>query len=394
MAMEDTVNAFVSIFTVEGARNGPLTGLSFGAKDLYDVAGHVTGCGNPDWVRTHGPAEHTAPAVQALLDAGATLLGKTHTDELAYSLMGVNAHYGTPANSKAPDRVPGGSSSGSVAATAAGLVDIGLGSDTGGSVRMPASFCGVFGIRTTHGRIDLSDAMPFAPSFDTAGWFARDAETFALAGLAYDITAEDNARPRLLLPVDALALASPETRAELDRAIRRVEAVYGPATRINLAEVPLGDWREVFRICQAGEVWQTLGAWITETGPDFGPGIKERFEMAAGIPPEMLTTAQERRGPIRDRLRDLLGEDGILLIPTSPGPAPKRDADEAGLNDFRTAALELLCPAGLAGLPQISIPTGTVDGGPVGLSMVAGAGLDGMLLAMAKACFGNSKGIS
>lgn len=394
MAMEDTVNAFVSIFTVEGARNGPLAGLSFGAKDLYDVAGHVTGCGNPDWARTHGPAERTAPAVQALLDAGATLVGKTHTDELAYSLMGVNAHFGTPVNTKAPDRVPGGSSSGSVAATAAGLVDIGLGSDTGGSVRMPASFCGVFGIRTTHGRIDLADAMPFAPSFDTAGWFARDAETFARAGLAYGIEAEGITKPRLLLPVDALALASPETRGELDGAIRRVEAVYGAATRITLAEAPLGEWREAFRTCQAGEVWQTLGDWITATKPAFGPGIKERFEMAAGITPEMLKPAQAARARIRTRLRKLLGDDSVMLIPTSPGPAPKRDADEAGLNDFRTAALELLCPAGLAGLPQISIPAGTVDGGPVGLSMVAGPGRDELLLAMATACFGNSRGIS
>ena len=177
MTLTDTADAFVSTFTVAGAGDGPLSGLTFAAKDIYDVAGHVTGCGNPDWARTHPPAEAHAPAVATLLAAGATLVGKTHTDELAYSLMGANAHYGTPKNTADPRRVPGGSSSGSVAAVAAGLVDIGLGSDTGGSVRLPASFCGVYGLRTTHGLLPLDTAMPLAPSFDTVGWYSSDLGT-------------------------------------------------------------------------------------------------------------------------------------------------------------------------------------------------------------------------
>ncbi|MEL6997434.1 MAG: amidase family protein, partial [Pseudomonadota bacterium] len=145
--MDDTANAFIEIFELEGAADGPLAGLTFCAKDIYDVAGHQTGCGSPDWAASHPIATSHAAPVAALLEAGARLVGKTHTDEIAYSLMGVNAHYGTPINTAAPDRIPGGSSSGSVAAVAAGLVDIGLGSDTGGSVRVPASFCGVFGLR-------------------------------------------------------------------------------------------------------------------------------------------------------------------------------------------------------------------------------------------------------
>ena len=193
----DTVGAFCRHTHADaaGAASGPLAGLTFGAKDIYDVAGHKTGFGSPDWLRTHGPAERTAPAVQRLLDAGAHLVGKTHTDEMTYSLNGENPHYGTPVNVNAPGRIPGGSSSGSAAAVAAGLVDFALGSDTGGSVRAPASFCGIFGMRPTHGRIPLDGACPLAATFDTAGWFARDATLLERVG-------------RVLLADSAIAPAS------------------------------------------------------------------------------------------------------------------------------------------------------------------------------------------
>lgn len=386
--MQDSVNAFIDVFTIPGATDGPLAGLSFGAKDLYDIAGHVTGCGSPDWARTHPPATRHAPAVQALLDAGATLLGKTHTDEIAYSLMGVNAHYGTPINTAAPDRVPGGSSSGSAAATAAGLVDIGLGSDTGGSVRMPASFCGVYGIRTTHGRIDLSDAMPFAPSFDTVGWFARDSATFAKAGAAFDIEVPDEVRGiRLMIADDAMALANTATRSALGAALEKLQGRFGVSDNVTLNAGNLAEWREVFRVCQAAEIWQTHGAWVEMTQPDFGPGIKERFQIAAAIKPQMHRAAQTAREKIRTHLTGMLVDNGVIILPASPGPAPFRDADEAALDSFRMAALELLCPAGLAGLPQISVPVGTVDGAPVGLSLIAAPGNDGLLLAIARDIF-------
>lgn len=382
---DERINAFISRFTIAGAATGPLAALTFGAKDLFDIAGRITGCGNPDWARTHGAATLTAPAVHALLDAGATLAGKTHTDELAYSLMGVNAHYGTPLNSAAPDRVPGGSSSGSAAATAAGLVDFGLGSDTGGSVRLPASFCGLFGIRTTHGLIPLDGAMPLAPSFDTAGWFARDGATFARVGTAFGIVGPDELPTlRLMVATDAMALASPETRSAIAPLVDRLQDRLGEAANTVLSETSLADWRETFRICQAAEIWQTHGEWIRATNPSFGPGVKERFEMAAGITSEMHEPATARRAAIRNRLRALLGEDGILILPTAPGPAPLREAEEAGLNAYRNAALELLCAAGHAGLPQVNLPAGTVDGAPVGLSIVADAGRDGLLLAIAR----------
>ena len=384
--MKDTVNAFVDIFTIPGKEGGPLSGLTFGAKDIYDIQGRMTGCGSPDWAASHPIANRTAPAVQALLDAGASLVGKTHTDEIAYSLMGVNAHYGTPINSAAPNRVPGGSSSGSVAAAAAGLVDIGLGSDTGGSVRMPASFCGIYGMRTTHGRIDLSNVMPLAPSFDTCGWFARDPETLAKAGLAYGIDSTTAARPkRLLVAEDALGLVDAETAAWVRTAIKTLSAQFESVDPVSIADGDFLAWRTTFMVCQAAEVWQAHNEWILATKPSFGPGVKQRFEIAASITEEQHAPARAKRLEISKRILDLIGDDGVIVLPTSPGPAPLRDADEASLNDFRMAALDLLSGAGLAGLPQLNMPAGIVDGGPVGLSIVGGRNADAALLAIAQA---------
>src|SRR5690349_23635217 len=167
---------------IEGRSNGPLAGLTFAAKALFDVAGHPTGGGNHDWAGWHPVPDKHAWAVRTLLDAGATLIGKTITDEVSLGILGENAFDGTPLNPRAPDRVPGGSSSGSASAVASGLCDTALGTDTGGSVRVPASFCGLYGIRTTHGRVDTRGAMDMSPSFDTIGWFSASAGLFRAVG--------------------------------------------------------------------------------------------------------------------------------------------------------------------------------------------------------------------
>ena len=324
---------------------------------------------------SHEPANAHAEAVRTLLDAGATLLGKTHTDELAYSLMGVNAHYGTPLNSADPRRVPGGSSSGSAAAVAADLVDIGLGSDTGGSVRMPASFCGLWGIRTTFGAVSLQGAMPFTRSFDTVGWLTRDGALLADILRVHGFV-QTAAPTKLLLPVDLWARADADCVAALAPSMARLQAHLGPAEPVILAPEGLEHWRECFRICQAGEIWQTLGDWVSRHDPDFGPGTRERFEIAATIDAESFAAAERTKAQIARRLTDRMTPDTLLVLPTSPAPAPLRDADPASLDDFRTRAQELLCVAGLAGLPQVSIPAGRVDGGPVGLSLVGARGCD------------------
>ncbi|MEL7470159.1 MAG: amidase [Pseudomonadota bacterium] len=381
--MDDTANAFIEIFELEGTADGPLAGLTFCAKDIYDVAGHQTGCGSPDWAASHPIATSHAAPVAALLEAGARLVGKTHTDEIAYSLMGVNAHYGTPINTAAPDRIPGGSSSGSVAAVAAGLVDIGLGSDTGGSVRMPASFCGVFGLRTTHGAVAIDGTMPLSPSFDTVGWFAKDLDRMDRAAEAFGLPSAEGPQPRLLLPVDAWALVEPGTVDAVGPELARLQEKQGSVTPIVMAPDGLSAWFEAFRVYQAAEVWQAHSAWVEATQPAFGPGVADRFKMASQISAEDWKAASEVRDQVRLRMSDLLTDGAMLVLPTSPGPAPLRATDNAALDGFRARALHLLCAAGLAGYPQLSMPAGTSEGAPVGLSLVAGANLDRDLIAAA-----------
>ena len=238
----DTLGAFCrhTHVTLEGAPAGPLSGTTCGVKDLYHIAGHRTGFGNPTWFETHPAAESTAVAVQRLLAAGARMVGKTHTDELAYSLNGENRHYGTPVNTDAPGRIPGGSSNGSAAAVAGGLVDFALGSDAGGSVRIPASYCGVLGMRVTHGAIPLAGANDFAPSFDTAGWFARDAALFERVGRVLLADAAPARSPRrLLIGADAFRQAGPDAATALAPAIARLEALLGPGEQIDVADVGL-----------------------------------------------------------------------------------------------------------------------------------------------------------
>ncbi|MGD1879315.1 MAG: amidase [Kiloniellaceae bacterium] len=386
----DALGAFVPAPqpTIAGSGSGPLSGVTFAAKDIFDVAGFVTGCGNPDWARTHAPAARHAPTVQALLDAGAGLVGKTITDELAYSLNGQNFHYGTPTNVNAPGRIPGGSSSGSAAAVAGGLADTALGSDTGGAIRTPASYCGLFGLRPTHGRITLEGVMPLAPSCDTVGWFARDAAMLRRVGgvLLGGKTGDAGRFRRLLLAEDAFALAVPVAQAALAPLVERLEQRVTPGEKIPAAATDaLLDWMWRFRHIQAREIMGTQGAWIAETRPSFGPEIQERFDWAASITEEQAAPAREAREAFAARLAGLLGDDALLCLPSAPGIAPLCSSTAEDLIVHRTAVLSLTSIAGLARLPQVSLPLARVEGCPLGLSLIAPAGADEDLLAFAEA---------
>jgi amidase len=370
---------------VKGAGAGPLAGLTFGVKDIYDIAGHRTGFGSPEWFATHPAAARTAPTVQRLLDAGADMIGKTHTDELTFSLNGENAHYGTPVNVNAEGRIPGGSSSGSAAAVAAGLCDFALGSDTGGSVRAPASYCGVYGIRPTHGRVSLEAACPLAPSFDTAGWFARDAALLERVGRV--LLGEERAGTpgRVLVAQDAFELAGQAVTQALQPALDKLCAVVGEAHRITVAAEGLPQWFQVFRVLQGAEVWAQHGTWVNRIKPDLGPGVKERIEWTSTISARDVGPAKSRREEIARRVNELLAGNAVLALPTVPSIAPLRNTPLAELDAFRGRAMGLLCIAGLARLPQISLPLGRLDGCPLGLSLIAARGGDMMLLALAKA---------
>jgi amidase len=368
---------------VAGARTGPLAGLTLAVKDLYDVKGYPTGVGSPHLLALSGVKRTTAPVVTQLLKAGARFVGKTICDELCFSMTGQNVHFGTPLNPAAPDRVPGGSSSGSASAVAGRLADIGLGSDTGGSVRAPASYCGLFGIRPTHGALSLAGAWPLAPSFDTAGWFARDAATFGkVADVLFGPLAKATPRPRWLIAADALALAEPATERALRAAIGRAAQRLGEMAEVEIVGDAEANF-QAFRTIQAWEGWQSDGALITRYAMPLGPPVRDRFAFGATLKKAGLKPHAAHLKAVRARLDKLLGKDGVVLLPTVPGPAPRLSDDEAALNDYRLRAQKLLCLSGLSGLPQVTIPATLVDGAPVGLSLLGPRSSDRWLIELA-----------
>jgi len=385
----DPVHAFVDYadVPVAGADDGPLAGLTFAVKDIFDVAGYPTGCGNPEKRADAGPAAAHAAAVATLLSAGARFVGKTHTAELAYSLDGRNEHYGTPANPAAPGRVPGGSSSGSAAAVAAGLVDFALGSDTGGSVRGPASFCGLIGLRTTFGRVDISGTMPLAPSLDTVGWFARNIDVYDRVGAV--LLGEDVDGPSLTRAVvgeDAFAqLAGAAERVALAPAVARVVERLADGGSTTIAPGGLDHWQGAFRTLQGFEAWRAHGAWIESRKPNLTPPVGGRFEAARRVSRDQYDEAKASRIDVRRRVREIVGADTVIVVPTMPTIAPPMTASEGELESFRGRALSLLCVAGLAGVPQISLPLAIVDGCPLGLSLIGPPGRDRALIGLARA---------
>jgi amidase len=370
---------------IAATSGGRLAGSSFVAKDVFDLAGHPTGAGSPDWLRTHPAATATAPAVARLLDAGARLVGKSATDELAYSLMGQNAHYGTPVNPRAPDQLPGGSSSGSAAAVAGGLADFALGTDCGGSVRLPASYCGILGFRPSHGRIPLAGIVPLASSFDTVGWFAREPRLLqAVGAVLFDEAANPVLPTRLMVAHDLFAGLAAPVSAALAGAVRTLGDALGGHAEVALLDGVEIDRLATFRTLQGAEAWRAHSEWIRATDPAFGPGIKERFELASHVTDAEVAEAGRARERFTAQMATLLRDGAAICLPTAPGIAPRRDAPQAELEETRRQALLLLSIAGLARLPQISLPVAELDGCPLGISVLAGRGRDMTLLALAR----------
>ncbi|MFC7540297.1 amidase family protein [Siccirubricoccus deserti] len=382
--LTDTVGAFIPGPRVEiaGSPTGPLADLSFAVKDLYDVAGQPTTYGNPDWALTHPVAAATAPVVTALLQAGAHLRGKTKTVELAYGLTGENIWHGTPTNPAAPDRFPGGSSCGSAAAVAAGLVDFALGSDTGGSVRIPASYCGTFGIR---------------PSWGRSAWPAPAA------------SAPASTRPAGSLPAPRCWRGSARCSCRRMRPAPSAHCCGRSRPGPMPSPPPLPPWPRPslrWKGCSAapdGSRWPLLALAPSmsisaasrrrKPGPRWapgsprpsriGPGVKERFEAARAMDPAKASAGRAFRRAFQAELRALLAGGAVLAYPTSPAPAPKRDSSQAEQNAVRERTMGVTAIAGLGGLPEVTIPAGRAEGAPVGFSLVAAPGRDRALLALA-----------
>jgi amidase len=384
--IHDPAHAFVPYpaAPVPSAGTGPLAGLTFAAKDLFDVAGYPTGGGSPIVLAMSGIKTRTAPTVQRLLDAGARFVGKTVTDELAFSMNGQNAHFGSPINGAAPQRISGGSSSGSASAVSNRLCDLALGTDTGGSVRAPASHCGLLGLRPTHGRVSLHGALDLAPSFDTCGWFTRDAQTFARVADVLLGADPVPAPTRLLWPTDLWALLAPAAEPTARAAAERAQTVLGRAEPMTVVLESLDAMYWHFRHLQGREAWTTDGPLIERYAPPLGPGVAERFAFSRGVTDAQVAEATAFRARFTAHLEALLGTDGVLLLPTMPDIAPLRSDTDAALEDYRNRAIRLLCAAGLAGLPQLSLPLAGRDGAPMGLSLLGPRGSDRALVAMAE----------
>jgi amidase len=371
---------------IKGTADGPLAGLTLAVKDMYDIAGEITGGGNPTWRATHAPATGTAAAVKTLLGAGATVVGKTICDEFFFSVAGMNAHYGTPVNPRAAGRIPGGSSSGSAVAVASGAADMALGSDTGGSVRVPATFNGIYGLRPTHGRVDITGAMAMAPTFDTVGWFTAGPGLLRKIG-SLMLSGERKSAPvkRLLVARDAVAVVDAGIAEIIARFLIRATRLLPKAEDITIAADGFDPWREIFRTIQAFEVWQTYGSWFDTRDAKLGPGIRERIAYAKTVTAESCRQARTDMEAARRKIRAIVEPGTIVVMPAAPSIAPRIDASAEYFEAFRKRTLSLTCVAGLGGLPQTSVPAGTVDGCPAGISLLGWAGSDEDLLDLAVA---------
>ena len=361
--------------------DGPLSGLRFAVKEVFDLAGHATRSGNPDWLRTHALATVDAPAVARLLEAGAWLQGRTLSDELAFSLAGENLHYGTPLNPRALGRVPGGSSSGSASAVAAGCVDFALGTDTSGSVRIPASYCGLYGLRPTHGAIEARGVTPLAPAFDTVGWFAATAAVLERVGAVLLPPVAPRPLRRLMVLADAFDDAAPGVATALRPALDHL-ASLGLAVDTPVRGLPLAAAAQTYRVLQGAEVWRTHGEWFERTRPSVAPEIAARLRAASQVTVQEIDAARREADALRARIDGLLAHDGVLCLPTAPDVAPLLGASAQPDARTRMRVLAHTCIAGLCGLPQVSLPLGAVDGLPVGLGLIGGRGRDRDLLAL------------
>ncbi|MBP1160830.1 amidase [Rhodococcus sp. PvR099] len=366
---------------------GPLDGMTVAVKELFDVAGYPVGAGNEQWLAESRPATSTAPVVAALLEAGAAIAGIARCDEFAYSLAGTNSHYGTPPNRRAPNRIPGGSSSGSGSAVASGEATIGLGTDTAGSIRVPASYLGLFGIRSTHGAIALDGVLPLAPTFDAVGWMTRDSGTLLAVGETLLPPCPPRLFEQVIVSEDLTALASPAVRDAVGAAVVGWESDPGlpRVERLRLDTGGLAGWAHAFRTVQGFQAWREHGGWISRHWDSLGPDVRARFEAAANYTEAQWIRAADEVRRIAVAIDSLLGDD-LLLVPSASSVAPTRTEASLGgtvIEAARAATFQFTCIAGLTGRCAVNVPLPTTDGIPVGLGIVGPRGRDLDLLRLA-----------
>jgi amidase len=365
-------------------KGGALAGETVAVKDLFDVQGFSVGAGIPEYLAEASPAQAHAPAVAALLSAGASVRGIAQTDEFAYSIAGKNVHYGTPPNARVPGAIPGGSSSGPASAVALGHASIGLATDTAGSIRVPASYQGLWGLRTTHGAVDAAGLLPLAASFDAIGWLTRSPSVLrAAAASTLDGEAQQPVDPQFVISTELLFAATPAMQGALVSAVGRLEA-DGRIGEVGV--VDLGDtsgFFAAFRTVQAAEAWRRHGEWITAHPGVLAADVASRFDTASTISDEAEADSRAVLAAARAQLDDALA-GRILLLPSTSSTAPSAGAAAEEIDATRAATLALTCFAGIGGYPALSVPLLDVDGAPAGLCLVGPRNTDLALIDIAR----------
>ena len=382
-----TDSIFIERIEILPIRNGSLDNLTFAVKDVIDIKNHKTSCGNPTWLYQQIPAADNAACVKELLSNGAKCLGKTVLGEFCSGSTGVNHFYGMPPNPKATTRVPGGSSSGSASAVASGIVDFALGTDAAGSTRLPASFCGVYGLRPSHGAISMQGVKSFAPSFDTLGIFANDINIVSkayevLTGSSYEQNSTEITNFYVIS--DLMLLIPNDQRIVLEKFINEAcEALHVNPTYINLTDIhpdanhPELGMSAIFKKLFCAEIWETLGEWIEKVKLEFHKDTFVDFSYMKSVAQTDLTEEIARRRIYTNKLQDLLIPGSLLCIPSSPNLPPLRNKNYSKVNEFDYEKLRpLVCLSSLGQLPQINIPLESLDKAPLGVSLLAGRNQD------------------
>ncbi|XP_039037954.1 outer envelope protein 64, mitochondrial-like isoform X1 [Hibiscus syriacus] len=385
----------------------PLSGLTFAVEDIFDVKGYVTGFGNPDWKRTHEPADRTAVVITALLKSGAKCVGKTVMDELAFGTTGENKHYGTPTNPIMPSHLPGGSSSGSAVAVAAELVDFALGTDTIGCMRIPSAFCGIIGFRPSHRAVSTIGIVPISQSLDAIGCFARDASILHHVGhVLLQLKAVEPRRGRQLVFADDLFQLSKVPRQKtvhvVSKAVEKLSG-YQPPKHVNFSQFIASNvpslkgflqhstnlQNEISALVALSSVMVSLQRyefkanheeWFKDVKPRLGPEVSHLVLAAINTTYENIKNMYKVKTEMRAAVQSLLKDDGILVIPTIADPLLKLNSKKGHSTEFHDRACTLLSIASMSGGCQVSVPLGKHDGCPISVSFVTYHGADKFLL--------------
>ena len=386
MKKKENNSAWLEKKTLLPKCKGPLSGLTFAVKETIDIEGLPSSNGVPLWQKTHPKAKVHATVVQDFLDRGATCLGRARCAELTFSIDGESPLYGTPINPKVPNRLPGGSSSGSASLVSAGLVDFALGTDNTGSVRVPASYCGIFGMRPTPSLFSKEGLVPFAPSFDTVGVFAASARVLYQSICSFLPTKPTTEKQTLYLIKECFLLSDPSVQRALRPVLQKISK-YFPIKELSLEEIlgpsflPLERWYdEMIRYIQWPEVLQNTWEWKEKHSPLLSPRIEKALLSAKELPPkgpktDLLTKYQKR-------LNQVLSEGDIFVFPTTPTVAPLKNTLQRPsiAKKYYGRTLGMCALASIGEMPEISMPLASFRGAPIALSLLSGKGLDGSLL--------------